>query len=128
MDGTGQARLTSEPANDLQPAWSPTAPASPSSAPRRQRGDLDHGRDGERGRPLTDSPDQQRRPAWSPDGRFIAFDTNAEEARPLNEVYRMNADGSAETNLTVTIGRDDYARLAQPVRDAEGPTITITTP
>ncbi len=40
----------------------------------------------------------------------------------------MNADGSAETNLTVTIGRDDYAPDWQPVRDAEGPTITITTP
>jgi TolB protein len=41
-------------------------------------------------------------PRWSPDGKRIAFDVNAEEhsAERPNDLYVMNADGSALTQLT----------------------------
>ena len=42
-------------------------------------------------------------PAWSPDGGRILFESNRDGDR---EIYRMNADGSGQTNLTANPGQD----------------------
>ena len=44
-------------------------------------------------------------PAWSPDGSKIAFSSNRDDQ--FGEIYVMNADGSAQTQLT-TSGFDGY--------------------
>src|SRR4030042_989106 len=46
---------------------------------------------------MTNNPKDDYAPAWSPDGAKIAFLSN----RDGNvEIYVMNADGSAQTNIT----------------------------
>ena len=42
-------------------------------------------------------------PAWSPDGRRIAFVSNRDGN---DEIYVMNADGTAVTRLTMNPGED----------------------
>jgi TolB protein len=56
-----------------------------------------------------------RSPAWSPDGARLAFlsardrngETCFEDCGPNNEVYVMNADGSAQRRLTRTSGDEE---------------------
>jgi Tol biopolymer transport system component len=49
-------------------------------------------------------------PTWSPDGTEIAFDSKR-SGRP--DIYRMNADGSSQTNLTNSPA-NDFAPAWQP--------------
>ena len=61
---------------------------------------------------------QNTTPAWSPDGQKIAFSSG----RDLNdEIYVMNADGSAQTRLT-----DDWKADAAPTWSADGRKIAFT--
>ncbi len=112
-DGSGQRRLTHLPARGNAPAWSPdgrkitfqtqaasgggghswhwygvsVVNADGSGQPRHLSG----------GEPLEDRVPPAARPRWSPDGRMIAFLS----WRAGNyDVYVMNADGSALTNVT----------------------------
>jgi TolB protein len=71
---------------------------------------------------LTDTPGENKLPAWSPDGNKLAFQSNRNgwptlpDYVPLGydpgqfgdyEIYRMNIDGSGQTNLTNNPGEDD---------------------
>ena len=48
---------------------------------------------------LTDTPEMHNEdPQWSPDGRKLAFTRTA--PRGNSEIYVMNADGSAQTNIS----------------------------
>ena len=51
---------------------------------------------------LTTNTDRDRSPKWSPDGSLIAFDRSPYKG--LIDLYVMNSDGTAETNLTNGIG------------------------
>jgi WD40 repeat protein len=97
-DGTGERRLTVDPAPDSGAAWSPDGGSIAFESTRD--GDTDiyvMNADGTVVRHLTSTPGVDEHPAWSPDGRRIAF----ESARDGNlELYVMAADGSAQTRVT----------------------------
>jgi hypothetical protein len=97
-DGTGERRLTFDPAPDSGAAWSPDGGTIAFESTRD--GDTDiyaMNADGTNPRRLTSASGVDDHPAWSPDGRRIAF----ESARDGNlELYVMGADGSSQTRLT----------------------------
>jgi Tol biopolymer transport system component len=139
-DGTGLARLTTDPAFDFEPAWSPNgrkiAFASNRAAPGTCGGngpacDFDvyvMNADGSGLVRLTSNPANDRNPAWSPDGTRIVFtSTRDQQGEPPfsqpdqfnSELYVMNADGSGQTRITDYEGVDtdpawspDGARIA----------------
>jgi Tol biopolymer transport system component len=98
-DGTGQTRLTTNPASDGGQAWSPdgTKIAFNSNRDANFSDIYTMNADGTSLTRLTSDPDYDVDPAWSPDGTKIAFTAR----RGGNyEIYTMNADGTSQTNLT----------------------------
>jgi TolB protein len=57
---------------------------------------------------LTTGPADSGWPVWSPDGRKLTFDSNRtanpKDGRAINDVFVMNADGTAVTKLTDSVG------------------------
>jgi Tol biopolymer transport system component len=97
--GGNPSYLTSAPASEIQPVWSPNGQQIAFiSAP-----DTDTGRgelyvmnaDGTNA--VLALPGLNSHPAWSPDGRQIAFSNRSEGNE---EIYVINADGSNMRNLT----------------------------
>ena len=117
-NGSGQRRLTRSTVNDHSPAWSPDAKriAFARDRPRPLSGGGDLMSEiyvmNANGSGLTrltqvvvdgcsgDTTLTASQPTWSPDGTKIAF-TGKDVAYPCNdEIYVMNADGTAKTPLT----------------------------
>ena len=117
-DGSRQTRVTVSPGvADFEPAWSPDGKrlvfGSAAISPDGSLGngdlyviDIRHGRAAGPARNLTRSPDADDfEPAWSPDGRRIAFDSNA--ADPENfDVYDIRPNGRDLRRLTDAAGFD----------------------
>ena len=103
-DGTGLARLTDDPGNDVAPAWSPDARRIAFASNRAGNFDIYvMNADGSEVIQLTDDPGDDFGPRWSPDGRKLAFYSERENNV---DVYVMNADGSGQTRLTFDRGRE----------------------
>lgn len=97
-DGTGAARLTTDPADDITPAFSPDASKIAFWTLRSGTGDIYvMDADGSNETNLTNTPDPEFEPAFSPDGSKIAYARNPGVA---SDIFTMNADGSSPTNLT----------------------------
>jgi hypothetical protein len=97
-DGTGQTRLTNNPAHDVSPAWSPDGTKIAFVSGRDGNSEIYvMNADGTGQTRLTNNPMGDSDPDWSPDGTKIAFTTNRDGN---NEIYSMNANGTGATNLT----------------------------
>jgi dipeptidyl aminopeptidase/acylaminoacyl peptidase len=61
-------------------------------------------------------------PAWSPDGSEIAFETQREFDNFSNAIWRMNADGSGQTDVTQNF---DYNGYVEPSWSPDGTKIAF---
>lgn len=93
-DGTGVTRLTTDPAQDMYPSWSPDG----GSIAFLRDGDVYvMGADGSGATRVTSSPEAEMAPSFAPDGTTLIFGrpTGAENFA----IYRIDLDGSNEQLL-----------------------------
>jgi TolB protein len=104
-DGTGLRRLTTGPAADVDPSWSPDGRRV---AFCRQEGDGSTAEiyvmnaDGSGQRNLTNNSVPDWGPAWSPDGKLIAF--GSERDGPVVHLFVMRPDGTGVRRLGEATG------------------------
>ena len=94
-DGTGQVNITSTPGvNEDYPSWSPDGAQIAFS----RDGDIyTASPDGSSLAALTQTPAIDVEPDWSPDGNQIVFRTGFSAN---DEIWKMNANGTGQVNLT----------------------------
>jgi Tol biopolymer transport system component len=103
-DGSNPVRLTSDPAVDFYPTWSPDGTKIAFSSYRDGNYEVyTMNADGSGVVRLTDNPADDYNPAWSPDGSKIAFVSHRDGN---NEIYIMNRDGLNQTRITNDDGWD----------------------
>lgn len=120
-DGSGQTRLTNDPAEDFGPTWSPDGTRLAFDSNRDGSyniyamnvdgsGDLTNLTQDPSGSPAWSNVNA----AWSPDGTRIAFTTLRDEPDPFNcdpcnwQIYVMGSDGSGPARLTDHTADDDH--------------------
>jgi hypothetical protein len=91
-------RLTTDPAADVQPAWSPDGGRIAFTTNRDGNNEVYvMNADGSDPINLSNNPGDDQYPTWSPDGQWIAFASN----RDGNwEIYLSTLDGSTVENIT----------------------------
>jgi dipeptidyl aminopeptidase/acylaminoacyl peptidase len=100
--GGGQARLTTDPADDLDPAWSPDGRRIAFVAQRLDSNVTDIwtvNADGSGLKPVTHSSSSNKAPSWSPDGTRIVYEKD-EFFGHDTDLYTIAAGGGTETVLS----------------------------
>jgi Tol biopolymer transport system component len=108
-DGRNLQRLTSNPGNEGEPAWTPDGKRlvyTANSGATTQIATISV--DGSDNRQLTMGPSRNQSPAVSPDGRTIAFVSTRDGNQ---EIYTMSPDGSNQRRLTKSPARDSNPRF-----------------
>lgn len=104
IDGSGLRRLTDDAAADDNPAWSPDGRWIAFATERSGDADIHIiAADRSSRRRVTHARGNDIHPAWSPDGRALVFTTSRNSRspdRPQLDIYRIEADGRNERQLT----------------------------
>ena len=105
----GEVRLTTNPAIDATPAWSPSGARIAFSSDRSGTFDLwSMNSDGSNPTQLTSGPAMDFEPVFSPDGTKIAFTSTRNDPNPsctvncVYTIYVMDADGSDVTQVPIS--------------------------
>src|SRR6266516_2940592 len=97
-NGTGLTQLTTDPAYDASPTWSPDGSKIAFMSLRDGNGEIYvMNADGSSQERLTSDTAWDQSPAWSPDGSKIAFVSNRDG---ITAIYVMNPDGTGPVRLT----------------------------
>ena len=103
-DGTGQTNLTNNPADDIQPTFSPDGRKIAFTSHRDGNSEIYvMNADGSGQTNLTHHAASDFTPTFSPDGRKIAFASSRDGD---NEIYVMNSDGAGLNQLTNNTASD----------------------
>jgi Tol biopolymer transport system component len=103
-------QLTSDPADDRRPAWSPDGRRIAFESNRDGNFDIYLvGADGDGLVRLTDHPAQDRRPSWTPDGTRIVFQSDREGSVDL---WRLQLETLAASRITDYPGDEEVPAVS----------------
>ncbi len=112
-DGTKAQRLTYNPANDLEPTWSPDGHylafvSDRTGSPQIYMMDLYQGAEAEGNRPirLSATGSYNTSPAWSPDGRYVAYSRRIGNQFDLFLIDFASPNKRTEVQLTDTASNE----------------------
>jgi Tol biopolymer transport system component len=134
-DGTNKRVISRNPGTDIFPDWSPNGSkivfVKFDHNPSAQELYVMNA-DGSGERRITNNSTYENRPSWSPDGTKIAFQRFDVEPLDVNdwnyEIFTMNSDGTAERNVSNTLGEEEAPDWQPKPSDTTPPKVISTVP